>query len=203
MSELTKQNPSFPYPRGIGRWLLRLPLLLYRLGLGAPLNAAHIMILGTVGRLSDQPRYTAIEYRRHGSKLYVISAWGRQPHWYKNLVATPDVLVQQGRRAFSASAEVVTNSGEALRVVRLFRRRAPFVYDPLIARLSDQDQVDERTLPEAAQAITIVRFDPKPGDPLVPPLLADRAWILPTALALTLIAALVIGVTRSHSTDES
>ena len=100
----------------------------------------------------------------------MVSAWGDQPHWYRNLLATPEVLVQQGSRAYSACAQVVTNSGEALRVLRLFRNRAPFVYDPLIARLSDREQVDERTLPDIAHTITIVRLDPQPGAPPVPPI---------------------------------
>ncbi len=198
MTELARRTPSFPYPRGAGRWLLRLPLAFYRLGLGDTLDSLHVMILGTVGRVSAQPRYTPIEYRRHGSKLYVVSAWGEQPQWYKNLLATPDVLVQQGSRSYSACAQVVTNSGEALRVLRLFRRRAPVVYDPLIARLSDSDQIDERTLPDIAHTITIVRLDPQPGDPPVPPIRADRGWMLLSALVLAVIALFVIGFTRSN-----
>ncbi len=160
------------------------------------------MILGTVGRVSGLPRYTPVEYRRHGSKLYLISAWGDQPHWYRNLLTTPDVLVQQGSRSYSACAQVVTNSGEALRVVRLFRNRAPFVYDPLIARLSDSDQVDERTLPDIAQTITIVRLDPQPGAPLVPPIRADRGWMLWSGV-LAVIALLVIAMTRSRQANGS
>ncbi len=198
MTELTRQTPSLPYPRGVGRWLLRLPLALYRLGLGDTLNSLHVMILGTVGRVSGLPRYTPIEYRQHGSKLYLISAWGDQPHWYRNLLATPDVLAQKGSSAYSACAQVVTNPGEALRVLRLFRNRAPFVYDPLIARLSDSDQVDERTLPDIAQTITIVRLDPQPGAPPIPPIRADRGWMLWSG-ALAVIALLVIVVTRSAS----
>ncbi len=203
MTDLTRRTPSLPYPRGVGRWLLRLPLTLYRLGLGDPLNALHIMILGTVGRVSAQPRYTPIEYRRHGSKLYLVSAWGDQPHWYRNLLATPDVLVQQGSHAYSACAQVVTNSGEALRVLRLFRNRAPFVYDPLIARLSDREQVDERTLPDIAHTITIVRLDPQPGAPPVPSIQANRGWIMLSAGALVMIVLLVVGLTRGSASHDA
>ncbi len=202
MNELTRRTPSLPYPRGAGRWLLRLPLTFYRLGLGDALNALHIMILGTVGRVSGQPRYTPIEYRRHGSKLYLVSAWGDQPHWYKNLLATPNVLVQQGSHAYGACAQIVTNSGEALRVLRLFRNRAPFVYDPLIARLSDREQIDERTLPDIAHTITIVRLDPQPDVPPIPPIRADRGWMLWSAV-IAAITLLLIAVARSNSRRHS
>ncbi|MEP7290998.1 MAG: nitroreductase family deazaflavin-dependent oxidoreductase [Chloroflexota bacterium] len=192
------REPVIPYPGGLGRWLLRLPLFFYRLGLGDLMNAAHIMILGTRGRKSGLPRYTSIEYRRHGSKIYVVSAWGERPHWFGNLQTSPDVLVQHGRRQFGARAVAVTNPGEALRVLHLFRRRAPFVYDPIIARLSARERVNERTLPEVSQEITIVRLDPVPDAPAVPPLPASYGWVLPGLLALGFTLLLGIGLTRSR-----
>ena len=124
--EVTNKDRLIPYPEGAGRWLLRLPIFGYRLGLGDLLNAGQLMILATRGRKSGLPRYTPIEYRQHGSKYYVVSAWGERPQWFQNLQDCPEVLVQAGRRTFAARAEVVTNSGEALQVnpetVNDFRR---------------------------------------------------------------------------------
>lgn len=188
-----------PYPRGTVRWLLRIPVGFYRLGLGDLMNAAHIMILGTRGRKTGLSRHTPIEYRRHGSKIYVVSAWGERPQWLQNLKAAPDVLIQQGRRQFGARAEVVTNAGEALRVLHLFRRNAPFVYDPLIARLSDRERIDERTLPEVSEKITIVRIDPMPVTPDVRPLPANYGWVLPTLVGLGVGLLLIVGLTRTRS----
>lgn len=193
------REPSLPYPSGIGRWLLRLPVLFYRLGLGDLMNAVHIMILGTRGQKSGLPRYTSIEYRQHGSKIYIVSAWGERPHWFGNLRTTPDVLVQQGRKHFAARASAVTNPGEALRVLHLFRRRAPFVYDPIIARLSARERVDERSLPEVSQEITIVRLDPVAETPKIAPLPANYGWALPGILALGFVVMLIIGLTRSRA----
>lgn len=192
------RQPLIPYPSGLGRWLLRLPLLVYRLGLGDLMNIVHIMILGTRGQKTGLPRYTSIEYRRHGSKIYIVSAWGERPHWFGNLQKTSDVMVQQGRRHFAARASAVTNPGEALRVLHLFRRRAPFVYDPIIARLSAREKVNERSLPEVSQEITIVRLDPVEEAPIIPPLAANYAWVLPGILVLGVAAVLVIGLTRSR-----
>ena len=196
------QQSVIPLPRGVVRLLLRLPLIFYRLGLGDLMNAAHIMVLGTRGRKSGLTRYTPVEYRRHGSKIYLYSAWGERPHWFQNIQDCPEVLIQQGRHQFSARASVVTNSGESLRVLHLFRRIAPFVYDPLIARLSARERVDERSLPDVSQEITIIRIDEIPGTLDLRPLPTSLVWVWPTLLALGVVATLVIALTRSRSHED-
>jgi hypothetical protein len=119
------------------------------------------------------------------------------------LQANPDVLIQQGGRVFGATAQRVTNSGEALRVLHLFRRREPFVYDPLIARLSDRESVDERTLPDVTEELTIVRIDPNPGTLPMPAIPADLTWIPPAALVAGVVAVLVISLTRSRPHEDA
>lgn len=183
-----------PYPGDIFRRLLRLPIWLYRLGLGPLLAGAHLMVLTTTGRASGLPRHTAIEYRTHGSKTYVISAWGERPQWYKNLLAQPLVGVAQGGQRFGARARVVYDPGEATRVLYLFRKRAPAVYDALLARLSSEETVSARTVPAITDHFVIVRLDPTADKGGPAPVEADwrKAW---TALAagcagLVLAAAL-------------
>jgi deazaflavin-dependent oxidoreductase (nitroreductase family) len=168
---------ALPYPTGIFRRLLRLPIWLYRLGLGGLMNAISLMILTTRGRLTGLPRHTAIEYRAHGSKLYVVSGWGERPHWCQNLIADPIVTIRQGGRVFAAQARVVENTGEALRVLHLFRKRAPVFYDALITRLSDQQRVTVRSLPDVSDQFTIVRFDPLMTDPALPSVPSDLRWL--------------------------
>jgi deazaflavin-dependent oxidoreductase (nitroreductase family) len=141
-------NELIPYPQGLARQILRAPILLHRAGLGDLVNAARILILTTRGRKTGVPRRTAVEYRRHGSKLYVVSAWGERPQWYQNILASPQVMIQLGRQRLSARATVVTDSGEALRVLLLFRRAFPAYYDTLIAKLAAAETVSPRTLPE-------------------------------------------------------
>jgi deazaflavin-dependent oxidoreductase (nitroreductase family) len=182
----------------LGRLLLRLPILLYRMGLGEWMRRAHIMILGTRGRKTGLPRYTAIEFRRHGSEMYLISAWGARPQWFQNIQAAPSILVQEGRRVYTARANIVSNAGEALRVLHLFRRRAPWVYDPLIARMSAREKIDARTLPEVSQEITIVRVDPTPDAANdLRPVPSDFGWVLPLAVVLGAIT-LILALARSR-----
>lgn len=158
----TVMNPpdQLPYPAGLFRHALRLPLWLYRLGLGSMLNVVHIMVLTTRGRKSGQPRHTAIEYRTHGRKIYVVSAWGQRPQWFQNLVADPVVTLRQGGQKLTARATVVLDEAEALRVLYLFRKTAPAIYDPVLARVSSEQTVNGKVLPRISGQFTIVRFDP-------------------------------------------
>jgi deazaflavin-dependent oxidoreductase (nitroreductase family) len=166
-----------PYPFGLSRAMLRLPIYGYRLGLGWLMQQIGLMVLTTWGRKSGLPRHTAIEYRTHGSKVYVVSAWGRRPNWYRNLIEQPVVRIRMGRHRFSARASVVEDSGEALRVLYLFRKRAPVIYDAILAHLSEQDSVDVRTLPDVSDRFTIVRFDPS-NEVVGPPTVdADLRWL--------------------------
>jgi deazaflavin-dependent oxidoreductase (nitroreductase family) len=190
-----------PYPTGVGRLLVRLPIWMYRTGLGELLNAANIMILTTRGRKSGLPRYTPIEYRRHGSKIYVISGWDERPNWYQNIAASPEVIVQQGRQSFSAEAVRVTDPSEALRALNLFRRTAPFVYDPVLARMSNRETINPRVLPDVSDKFTIVRFDIKPIESGLSGLRADYAWVWAGLLAFGLVGALVLSWTRQRETN--
>lgn len=192
-----------PYPHGFFRWLVRAPVWLYRLGLGALLEGAHIMVLTTVGRTSGLPRHTAIEYRVHGSKTYLLSAWGERPHWYKNLLANPVVGVAQGDRRFPAHATVVCDSSEAARVLYLFRKRAPAIYDAVLARLSSEETVTARTVPAITSHFVIVRLDPAPDavgpEPVHPDWRGGGMALAVGVTGLLLAAVLLRALKRSRS----
>jgi deazaflavin-dependent oxidoreductase (nitroreductase family) len=191
-----------PYPRGLLRAVLKSPLLLYRLGLGDILNLFNIMILGVCGRKSGQPRYAPVEYRRHGSKWYVVSGWGERPQWYHNLLAHPSATMQIGSRAYAARAQVVTDPAEALRVLTLFRRHATGVYDATLARLSSGGTLDPKALPDISAQFTIIRLEMlEDGRLSVPPLPRDLAvvWAGVLATGLTLMA---LRMMRQHTDTE-
>jgi deazaflavin-dependent oxidoreductase (nitroreductase family) len=184
-----------PYPSGVVSEVLRLPLLLYRLGLGPLVNLLPLLIITTRGRKSGRPRHSVLEYRRHGTKHYVVSAWGRRTQWLQNLLAHPLVTVQKGQDRFGARATLVEDSGEALRVLYLFRKKAPIIYDAVLARLSDRESVNARNLPDISSQIVIVRLEPVVGEPTPPALPSDLAWTLRLAV-LSLLAFMVVRLVR-------
>jgi deazaflavin-dependent oxidoreductase (nitroreductase family) len=186
-------EPQFiAYPTGLLRLVLRMPLTLFRLGLGDLLNVLRLLILTTRGRKSGQARHVAVEYRRHGSKIYVISGWGERPDWYQNLLADPLVTIQLGRQSLSALADKVTDPAEALRAVNLFRRDAPTRYDAVLGRLVD-DEISGFSLPDVSPQFTIVRLDIIADEPLLPGLGMDRIWLWPAAIIGLVLFVTLLG----------
>lgn len=182
--------------------LLRLPILLYRLGLGRVFGFIPILILTTRGRTTGAPRYAVLEYRRHGSKVYVISAWGARPNWYRNLLAHPFVAVRAGGQRYGARAAVVDDHSEALRALSLFRKETPAIFDAVISRLSDVSaaEITPRKLPDISRQITIIRIDPT-NEPTPPPLPSNLAWVLPVSVVFStaLAVSAVMNLSRRRS----
>ncbi len=176
-SNKTSFVTPIPYPKGIYRQLVRLPLGLYRLGLGEVMDTLGILVLTTRGRSSGLPRHIPIDYRVHGSKIYLVSAWGTHPDWFQNLQQTRIVTVRRGEHIFSARAHVVDNTGEVLRVLHLFRKRAPVFYDALIAKLASIENVNSRILPDISNQFTVVRLEPLTTMPEMPSINNDLKWL--------------------------
>lgn len=102
---------------------LRVPVLLYRLGLG-PLLAGSTLVLTTRGRRTGCPRRTPLGYVRDGGTLYVQSGRGERADWYRNVVADPVVVVRLGAERFPARAEVIRDPAELHRLQRLAAEQA-------------------------------------------------------------------------------
>lgn len=147
-----------PYPRGFLKGFVRLPMIFHQLGLGFLLRPMRLMALTTEGRNSGLARHTILEYRRHGSKLYVVSGWGNQPHWVKNIIENPAVTIQFGQKEIAAKASIVSDSAEALRALYMFQRTGR-VYEAILANMSNADSIDLRTLKRVANEFTVIRFD--------------------------------------------
>ncbi|MBL8156561.1 MAG: nitroreductase family deazaflavin-dependent oxidoreductase [Anaerolineae bacterium] len=199
MERMTTDNHFIPYPIGLVRLALRSPLMVYRLGLGDVLSSAHIMVLTTRGRRSGQPRFTPIEFRRHGSKIYLISGWGKRPDWYQNLLVDPLATVQVGRQAYSVLADPVTDPAEAVRAITLFRRVAPGRYDAVLGRLVEGEMSAVR-LPELSGQFTIMKLNLIADEPTLPGVEPTWMWVWP--ILLVLFAGIGLGVYLARSRHE-
>ena len=124
---MSKTTPTSKAPTGLLRWLLRVPITLYRLGLGGLLGGRFLLI-NHVGRKSGQMRQTVVEVAGHdrdSDTYYVASGWGYKSNWYRNLLAHPDVSIQVGRRKLSVHAENLRPEAGA-QVLEAYRKHHPF-----------------------------------------------------------------------------
>ena len=93
-------------PTGVRRIAFRAPMYLYRLGLGR-LFGDRLLLLNHIGRVSGKPRQTILEVVTHDradGSFVVASGWGPSAAWYRNLLHTPDVSVQVGKRVTAVTA---------------------------------------------------------------------------------------------------
>jgi F420H(2)-dependent quinone reductase len=83
------------------KWMSRINTWLYKrtngkLG-GKFLQGAPVALLTTTGRKTGQPRVSPLLYMRDGDRVIVVASHGgreKNPMWYLNLKANPQVSVQ-------------------------------------------------------------------------------------------------------------
>jgi deazaflavin-dependent oxidoreductase (nitroreductase family) len=149
-------------PSGALLLLLRLPIALYRLRLGWLLGQRFVL-LQHIGRKSGQARKTVVEvigHDRPGDTYYIASGWGKRAQWYQNLLATPQITIQVGRRHLSVCAESVSPA-EGARVLLDYRQQHPLATRELsrmltganLAKASPEDL--ERVVQEALPIVAL------------------------------------------------
>jgi deazaflavin-dependent oxidoreductase (nitroreductase family) len=78
--------------------------------LGGRLAGVPVLLLGTTGARTGEPRTTPLNYTRDGDR-YVVAASKRgaptNPAWYHNLAARPTATVEVGPERFDVTWEVV------------------------------------------------------------------------------------------------
>jgi deazaflavin-dependent oxidoreductase (nitroreductase family) len=158
----TKLSNTKP-PRGVLRWLLRMPIWLYRLRMGWLLGDRFLM-LTHIGRKSGQPRQSILEVIGHdqATGTYVIaSGWGERADWLRNIQKNPHVLVDARGRRFEATAERLPLE-VAIDEARDYARRHPSALRALAGRMIGRPltgtDADNRAL---AEAVPFVILRPK------------------------------------------
>jgi deazaflavin-dependent oxidoreductase (nitroreductase family) len=77
---------------------------------------APSLLLTTTGRKTGQPRTTALFYLPDGERQVLVASYAgdaRQPQWYLNLAADPNVTVQIGGDVWESTATLVTGAERA------------------------------------------------------------------------------------------
>ncbi len=113
-------------PSGMGRLWFRLPASLHRAGLGRLLGH-RFLVLEHRGRRSGRLYRTLLEvvdYDAARREATVISAWGEDADWYRNLRTGPPVAVRIAGDRYPPETRFL-DGAERLELLRRFRRRHP------------------------------------------------------------------------------
>ena len=159
-------NEAARLPSPLLKFLYKLPLHLYRLGLGRLLGRRFIWLHHT-GRISGLPRENVLEVADYDAKndiYYVVSGYGKKAQWYRNLLATPTGHAQVAGRRFNLKAEPLSPaaSGQflvdyAVRHPRVIRGLTTVLGLPPANTLDEYRQLGETILPAIALHVTAER----------------------------------------------
>ena len=150
-------------PKGLSRLLYRLPIPLYRWGLGW-LFGSRFVLVNHVGRVTGRRRQAVLEVVSRGANdggYVVASGWGPTAAWYRNVLHMPDVTIQVGRRTIPVTAVPLPADEGAEIMVRYGSRHrvaARFVLLRLMGYAVDGSAADFRAV---GQRIPFVRFVPR------------------------------------------
>ncbi len=188
--------------RDLAMHLLRAPLHLYKLGWGPALNWLPLLILTTRGRKSGLARHVVVEYRRHGSKYYIVSGWGADTDWYRNVQQDNRVTIQHGEHVVDARAQLVDDPAEALRALYMFSRNS-WIYESLFARMSSAQAADLNTLAEVVEEFTVLRLEPTGDEPELPvvELYSEQVRQVALLVVLAIGLRLLLAVLLSGSSE--
>jgi deazaflavin-dependent oxidoreductase (nitroreductase family) len=114
------------------RWLVRIPIRLYRRRLGF-LFGSRLLMLEHIGRKSGAKRYVVLEVVDHPQpRTYVVvSGFGPRAQWFRNIQADPHVRVfVGGRKPVTATARVL-GPEQSGAVLASYARRHPRAWKAL------------------------------------------------------------------------
>lgn len=128
-----------PLPKGIERFVLRMPIYLYRIGLGFLLGDRFLMLTHT-GRKSGLSRRVVLEVAQHdfvNDRYYIASGWGEKSNWYQNILNNPNVKFQVKNHKYDGYATKVDKDGAA-NVLFDYATRYPSAFSILSHRILGQ-----------------------------------------------------------------
>jgi deazaflavin-dependent oxidoreductase (nitroreductase family) len=167
------KNPLRRRPQGVIGKMFRLPVPLYRHGFGFLFGKRFLLVAHT-GRKSGRLRHNVVEvmgYDASTDEYVVMSGWGPQANWYRNLCASPATEIRIGRRRFQPEQRSLTTA-EAADVLAIYEKEHPWLLRGLSSALGWQHEptVEARTRIVADRPM--VGFRPLDAD-RTPPISTD------------------------------
>jgi deazaflavin-dependent oxidoreductase (nitroreductase family) len=138
----------------LSRFMFRIPLLVYRLGLGR-LMGHQFLVLTHAGRRSGRVHETVLKVLRYDPatrESVVASAWGTKTDWYRNIRARSALAVRTGRDWYVPEQRALPPE-EAFAVFEDWARRQRWFATLMLGQIGLSFDA-----PEAARRALVARF---------------------------------------------
>jgi deazaflavin-dependent oxidoreductase (nitroreductase family) len=151
---------------GLLRFLLRMPILLYRIRLGWLLGN-RFLLLKHIGRKTGLEHRTILEVLRHDRTqgCYIVSSgWGTSSQWFKNIQQQPEVKIETGGREMRATATILAEQ-QAEQEIRDYAQRHPAAYREISNRILGEPTTGEpEEFTRLAKTIPLLSLRPGNSD---------------------------------------
>ena len=165
MEPLSSNVMAAKRKKGLLHYVFRGPVYLYRWRLGWLLGHRFLM-LTHVGRKSGLRRQTVlevVEYRPQGPEVVVVSGFGRDADWFRNVQARPTAEIDVGGKHFIAVHRIL-GTEEAVTVLRSYEKRnwmvAPIVRNVLRWLLGWKYSGTDQERARVVEQLPMVAFRP-------------------------------------------
>ena len=148
-------------PTGASRLAFRLPIYLYRLDLGWLLGHRFLLLVHR-GRKTSLLRQTVLEVVLYDPTIresVVVSAWGEEADWYRNLQKCPAIEVRTGRESYEPLQRFLSPE-EALAALADYERRHPWAARILGWLFGQPLTGSQRSRRALAESMPLVAFRP-------------------------------------------
>lgn len=114
------------------RWMVRAPIGLYRAGLGFLLGP-RLLMLQHRGRTTGRRRYVVLEVVEHpsSSEYVIVSGFGAESQWYRNIQADPEVRVSTGLRRDLPARATPLDPADSAKALSRYQREHPKAWERL------------------------------------------------------------------------
>lgn len=170
--------------RQLFRRFNRFMLLMWRLGLGRFINfwpegVGRIMVIEHIGRKTGQVRQTPVNYAEIDGDIYCTAGFGAVSHWYRNLLARPQVKIWLPDGRCHAHATDITNEPNTLPILRQVLINSGFAATAVGVHPKTMSDAELAAATVSYRLIRFTRQQPAPGGP-------DLLWVWPALLGLLL-----------------
>ena len=162
MERAAKPMAKLAPPRGVLRWLLKMPVVLYHAHLGWLLGHRFLMITHR-GRTSGRIYHTVVEvvgFDRRTRESVVASGWGEKADWLKNIRASSALEIRTGAMRYVPEQRFL-EPVERVERLREYEGEHPIAWRELVRILGYPYDGTEASRQALAENLPMVAFRPR------------------------------------------